>query len=227
MSEIVTFEEHELYSLIAFDDGKANAVSWRFLEQLEQALDKAEATPKALVIAGRPGVFSAGFDLSVMSQGPSAAMELVREGGGLVQRLLTYPTPVVLAVTGHALAMGSLLTLAADYRVGASGRFKIGLNEVSIGMNLPYFAVQLAEYRLAKSHVHRCASLATICCPEEAVIAGYLDETVNSDKVVARAKAVASELSELNFQAHHQTKLRLREGLVSGLSDAFEKDIAN
>ncbi|MEE4277823.1 MAG: enoyl-CoA hydratase-related protein, partial [Halieaceae bacterium] len=93
------------------DDGKANALSFDMLDALDKGLDAAAAAGKVVVIAGRPGKFSAGFDLAVMGAGGEAMTRLLRQGAELSKRLLTFDTPVILAVSGHALAMGALLCL--------------------------------------------------------------------------------------------------------------------
>ncbi len=111
MSDLVTHTEHDNYSLVHLDDGQANALSFDMLSQINGALDDAAATGKVVVLAGRPGKFSAGFDLSVMGQGGEPMVRLLKEGAALSRRLLQFDAPVVLAVSGHALAMGALMLL--------------------------------------------------------------------------------------------------------------------
>ena len=136
---------------ILFDDGKANALSHDALDALSDALDRAASEANCVLWLGRPGRFSAGFDLRVMSQGRRAITELVAKGAKLALRVYESPVPVVLGVTGHALAMGAILLMAADRRIGTAGNFKIGLNEVAIGMTLPDFGIEFAKARL-----HHC-----------------------------------------------------------------------
>ena len=224
MSDFVSFSEEEQYCLIQMDDGKANAIGFAMLEQLNAALDQAEATGKPLVLAGRPGKFSAGFDLSIMGQGGPDQGTLLRGGANLALRLLQHPTPVVLAVSGHALAMGGLMCLSGDYRIGIKGDFKIGLNEVAIGMTLPYFGIELARNRLLKNYFDRAVNMAEIYDAEGAVDAGYLDEAVEGDALLERAAAVASSYSALNMAAHRNTKARTREGLVANMQRAIAED---
>jgi len=224
MGESVVFREESKYSLIQLDDGKANAISFEVLEQLNTALDAAEAVGKVLVIAGRPGKFSAGFDLSIMQRGGDDMIKLLLGGARLSQRLLKFPTPLVLAVSGHALAMGGLLLLCADYRIGASGNFKIGLNEVAIGLTMPYFGVELARARLDPAHFELAVSDAHLYDAQGAVNAGFLDEAVDGDELMSRAIAVAEQLSTLDMTAHRQTKDRVRESLNSSLAKAIERE---
>ncbi|HUN31199.1 MAG TPA: enoyl-CoA hydratase-related protein [Trebonia sp.] len=95
-----------------------------------------------VLIEGRDGVFSAGFDLPVLRNGGPDALTMLRSGFELAARLLEFPQPVVIACTGHAVAMGVFLLLCGDYRVGATGPFKITANEVAIGLTMPRAAVE-------------------------------------------------------------------------------------
>lgn len=224
MSDIVSYQEIDKVALITLDDGKANAVSPALLEQLDRALDLAESQGKVVLLTGRPGRFSAGFDLSVMGQGGTAMASLVAKGAQLAHRLLKFPTPVVVACNGHALAMGGLLLLSADYRIGAAGNFKVGLNEVAIGMTMPLFGVELARGRLHPAHLGRAVSNAEIYNPQSAVEAGYLDRITAEESLHADALQVASHLAELDMQAHYNTKMRVREPLLTAVAEGIRKE---
>jgi enoyl-CoA hydratase len=226
MTALITFREEPRYSLITMDDGKANAVSPDLIAQMNSALDQAQQTGKVVIICGREGKFSAGFDLSIMGQGGAAMFDLLRGGVGLARRIVDFETPVVLAVSGHALAMGALLLLSADYRIGIHGNYKIGLNEVAIGMTLPYFGVALARARLASTHIDRAVGLAQIYDAAGAVEAGYLDEAVTMEDLLPSAIAKAEQLSGLDMNAYKHTKSRVREGLNAALDAAFEKEMS-
>ena len=197
--------------VVRMDDGKANAISHAVIDAFNAALDQAaEAAPKALAIVGRPGRFSAGFDLTVMSQGGDATRELVTRGAELALRIFEWPAPVVLGATGHAMAMGAVLLCTADERIGARGDFKIGLNEVAIGLALPAFAYELARERLARRHFHRATTLAEIYSPDGAVEAGYLDRVVALESVARTAVSRAGELgAHVHAGAHAATKRAL------------------
>jgi len=176
----------------------------------------------ALVIAGRPGRFSAGFDLAAMTASTESMRELVIAGAESLLRIFTTPIPVVAACTGHALAAGALLLLVADRRIGADGPFKIGLNEVAIGMPLPTFGVELARYRMPPSAFDG-AILGETMEPVAAVAAGYLDAVVAPDDVLGAAAAEAERLSALRRGAVDGTKQRARgelaERVLAGLVD--------
>jgi enoyl-CoA hydratase len=211
--------------VITLDDGKANAINHDVLQQLHAALDEAQAGASAVLLVGRPGRFSAGFDLSVMTSGDEPMRELVIAGAQLLMRLFTFPQPVVTACTGHALAAGALLLLASDHRIGADGEFKVGLNEVAIGMSLPHFAIELARYRMPPSRFDS-ALLGEVFAPREAVAAGYLDRVVSPDAVVDESLALATRCAELRRGAVARTKLVARGSIVDAIEARLVADMA-
>jgi enoyl-CoA hydratase len=225
-SDPVHYELADDVATITFDDGKANALSRAAVDAINLALDRAESEAKAVVLAGRPGRFSAGFDLSVMKSGMDDVRALVRSGADLSLRLYTFPRPVVLACTGHALAAGAILLMSGDIRIGAHGSFKIGLNEVAIGMPVPHFAIELARDRLSKRHLTESVQLATIVDPTQALDVGYLDAVVEPEAVVSAAQARATELAAtLSVPAFEATRRTLRGPVAASIRDALDADI--
>jgi enoyl-CoA hydratase/carnithine racemase len=227
MSDIVRYELDEDVAVVTFDDGKANVLAPDSIAALDEALDRAESEAKTLMIAGRPGRFSAGFDLSIMQGGTEAVRDLLGAGGALALRLFEFPTPVVLAVTGHALAMGAILLFGADLRIGTEGEFKVGLNEVAIGMPVPTFGVELARARLSKRHFTKAVSLAHIYDPDSAVDAGYLDEVARADDVVSVAVGHAHRLADsLNAAAFARTRINDRAAATAAIRAGLDDDLA-
>jgi enoyl-CoA hydratase len=223
----VTYTREEQVAVIAFDDGKANAYTLDVLCSLSEALDQAQADgdARAVLLVGRPGRFSAGFDLATMTAGAEPMRELVAAGARFVARLLLEPLPVVAACTGHALAAGALVLLAADRRIGTAGDFKIGLNEVAIGMALPKWAVELARYRMPPSEFDR-AILGETSSPEEACAAGFLDRVVAPDELLSAASSMATGLSALRSGAVAGTKLRARAPVAHAMLADLDADLA-
>lgn len=212
---------------VRLDDGKANAVSPDVIAALHGALDRAESDGRAVLLVGRPGRFSAGFDLSIMQQGADQARALVRSGAELALRIYEFPRPVVMACTGHALAMGVITLLAGDVRIGADGDFKLGLNEVSIGMPVPAFATELARDRLSPRHFTRAVSHAEIYSPADAVEAGYLDEVVAPDDLVTVATERARYLADrVKPAAFGLTRTNARSATVRLIRESLDADLA-
>lgn len=223
---VVTTDEHGVVE-VHLDDGKANAISPTVVRGLHDALDRAETDGKAVLLVGRPGRFSAGFDLSVMQEGPDEARRLVGSGAELALRIYEFPMPVVMACTGHALAMGAILLLAGDLRIGTEGDFKIGLNEVSIGMPVPIFGTELARDRLTPRHFTRAVSHATIYSPTDAVKAGYLDEVAAPEALLDVARERARELAgRLHPVAFRATRVNARHATATFVRDSLDTDLA-
>jgi enoyl-CoA hydratase len=224
-SGLLRYELDGTAAVITLDDGKANAISHEMADAINGALDRAEADQaRAVVLAGRPGRFCAGFHLPTMQESVGSARDLLRVGGELALRLYLFPAPVVLAVTGHALAMGAILLMASDVRVGAAGDFKLGMNEVGIGMPVPKFATELADDRLSRRHLDAAINLATIYDPSGAVDAGFLDLAVDPatvvDEATTRAQALAAGLHPGPFAMTRTNRggdvaQRIRAGLAT------------
>jgi enoyl-CoA hydratase len=224
MSALVTYQLRDSVATIAMDDGKMNALSLDMFAQLSAALDRAGEDRAVVVLTGRPGVFSAGFDLRALMAGGPDAYKLVRTGFELAERLFAFPTPVVIACTGHALAMGSFLLLSGDYRVGADGAHKIGANEVAIGITMPFFGVEICRQRLAPAHFSRAVINAEIYRPGDAVAAGFLDRVVPASELEDAARGIAAGLAALDIAAHAASKLRARGPALRAIRAAIEAD---
>jgi enoyl-CoA hydratase len=224
--DTVRYELRDSVAVISMDDGKANAISPAVIGALHACLDRAEREAAAVLFTGRDRRLSAGFDLNVMTSSVDSMRALVTTGAELLLRLYLFPRPLVVACNGHALAMGALLLLVADARVGAAGDFKIGLNEVSIQMPLPVFAMELARARLSKRHFTAAVTQAHIYDPHAAIDAGYLDATAAPEHLFDVALASARQLATLPDPAFRSTKERERAAIVQLIRDTLEADIA-
>ena len=178
-----------------------------------------------MVLAGRVDRFCAGFDLRVMMSGPEHARTLLGRGSELLLRLYGAKVPLVIACTGHALAGGALVVLTGDVRIAAAGPYRIGLNEVAIGLPVPVLAMELARDRLQPAALTRATLLAHIHSPEEALAAGYVDSLAPPDQVVARALEEANRLSELGKAPFQATKQRLRGRTIAHIRDTLGDDM--
>jgi enoyl-CoA hydratase len=224
----LTYVEDGAVATVVLDDGRANVLSPERQADLHAALDRAEAAGLVVVLAGREGRFSGGFDLGVMGDGGQAAADMVAGGFVLARRLLAFPRPVVVACTGHAIAMGAFLLTAADVRIGvAGGGHRIHANEVAIGMTLPRSAIEVCRARLTPAALPRALDLATPFTHEEAVGAGFLDEVVPADRLAARAREEAERLAGLVGPAYVGTKALTRAPLLAALDAAIAADRAD
>jgi enoyl-CoA hydratase len=222
----VTYELEDGIATITMDDGKVNVMSLEMLTEIGGALDRALADRAVVVLTGREGVFSAGFDLPVLRAGGPKALAMVRGGFELVERVLSFPLPVVMASTGHAVATGVFLLLSGDYRIGTRGAFRLTANEVAIGLTMPHAAVEVLRQRLTPAAFNRAVTLAEPFSPDNAVEAGFLDRVVDEPELRDAARTTALELCKLDLDAHAASKLRARAGTLAALRAAIDTDDA-
>jgi enoyl-CoA hydratase len=225
MTEAVSYSHTDLVSTVTMDDGRVNVFTIPMVRSLHSALDRAERDGTVVLLQGRPGCFSAGFDLATLNGSHREAVTLLRLGACLAERILEFPAPVVAACTGHAFPAGAFLLMAADLRLGASGPFRLGLNEVRIGLTLPWFAVALARHRLAPAHFDRAAVTGDLFDPETAREAGLLDKVLPPDELVAAADEAARDLASLDRLAHTATKARVRGPVLDELREAIALEL--
>ncbi|MEQ9146447.1 MAG: crotonase/enoyl-CoA hydratase family protein [Parvibaculaceae bacterium] len=223
-SSSLTYDLKNDVAVLHMDDGKANALGHEMIDALNAALDKAEKEARAVILAGREKRFCAGFDLQVMASGPQAVKDLVSAGAKLMTRLYAYPLPVIAACTGHALAAGGLLLLASDYRIGTEGDFRIGLNEVAIGMTTPLFLLDFARDRVPTRLLAQATVQARLFAPAEAVEAGFLDEAVPAGQVSEMAQATAERLGALPGPAFANSKRKLNADTIARIEANLEAD---
>lgn len=211
MSNPVTYSLENDIATLTMDDGKANAYGPTMIEALSDAFDKAEKEAKAIVLTGRPGVLSAGFDLKVMREGPEATSAMVNAGAELLLKLYLHPLPLVVAATGHAIAAGALILLTGDLRIATEGSFSIGLNETSIGMSMPPFGLEIARDRLDPRALSNAILSATLYDPKTANAVGYVDTVVDENELADSARLAAKRMTTLDQKAYAQTKLYMRQ----------------
>ncbi|PQJ76009.1 crotonase/enoyl-CoA hydratase family protein [Polaribacter gangjinensis] len=225
MNDFVSYHSAENYAIIGINNGKANAISHEVIEGINFYLDEAEKNSLVVILTGISGIFSAGFDLKVMTKSPASAKELVTKGSKLSLRMLSFPQPIIVACNGHAIAKGAFLLLSADYRIGVEGDFKIGLNEVQIGITMHHAGIAIAKARMSEVFLNRSVNNAEIYNPKEAISAGFLDVIVPESELIATAVATAKMFAKLNPIAHAATKLRVRKLHLENLKNAIELDL--
>lgn len=222
--ELIDLDIHEQVATITLKNGKVNAISHQVITEINSALDQAEAENAVVIITGQPGIFSGGFDLKTMKESSEAAVALVNAGSTLSRRMLSFPLPIIGACSGHAIAKGAFLLLSCDHRIGCLGQFKIGLNEVAIGMTMHQAGIEIARNRLPINYLTRSVINAELFSPEDAATAGFLDTLVEPEQLLESATALAKQMLNLNMQAHHGTKLKERKEILASLDAAIELD---
>jgi enoyl-CoA hydratase len=221
---LVTYACSDSIATITMDDGKANVLSPDMQSEIHAALDQAATDQAVVILQGRENIFSGGFDLAVLRSGGPAAAQMLKGGFVLSERLLTFPRPVVGVCPGHAVAMGVFLLLSTDFRIGASGSFRLTANEVAIGLTMPRAAVEILRQRLTPAAFTRSVMLAEVFSPLNAVDCGFLDRVVDPSELSDAAQAIAVGMAALDPAAHRLTKERAREQTLAALREAMRAD---
>ena len=226
-SDVVTVTSHGNVAVVTFDDSKMNAFSFAAIKQWNKALDVCE-NADAVAIFGNTKAFSAGFDLSVMGNGPSPdAAEMLYLGGELCCRLAEFERPVVIGATGHSLALGAIMCFCADYRVVVQDnpKLKTGMTEVAIGLPVPEFALALGRERLAPTHFTRATSLAEVFDATAATTAGYYDAGVDQVDHRETVLNLATGFCEYHRESFVKTKRHVWSDRIDHARERLDKDV--
>ena len=221
-AKIATLTNKNDISIITLDDGKANVFSPKMIQDVNECLDKVPTESGALIITGRDGMFSAGFDLKIISSGDmQATMDMSLSGFKLLSRIFSFQRPVLAACSGHGIALGTFLLCCCDYRIGVKGDYMIGANEMRTNMVIPIPILELISHRVTASHKYRAILGAEMYSIQDGVEAGLIDEIVDSKDLMEAAMLKAKDLASMGHPSYTLTKeLFIREPLQK-INDAI------
>ena len=223
--EKLTYTFDNGVATIAMDDGKANALGTQTWAELNSAMNQAEKDDAIVILTGREGMMSGGFDLKEMGSGPQDALELTSKGSKFARRIMSHPRPVIMAAPGHTIAMGAFLALACDYAMVKVGDYKVGLNETLIGMTMHNFGIELARHTLPIHMFNRCVINGEIFNPKGAMHAGFFDRVVPEEQWPMAIPMAAQMFGQVNAKAFRETKVRSRKAMFAILDQAIEDDL--
>jgi enoyl-CoA hydratase/carnithine racemase len=205
----------------------ANALGPELITALAQALDAADREgARALVLSGLPGIFSAGLDVPRLLTLDRAALAAVwRNFYVLMRALASSPIPISAAITGHAPAGGTVLTLFCDWRVMAEGQWKIGLNEVQVGLPLPPVIFSALRRQVGSRAAERLAAGGVLLSPGDARAVGLIDDVVPADQVIPRAVEWCEGMLRLPAAAMTSTRKRVRADLAALFDQNYEDEL--
>lgn len=226
MSIPATYSRVGPVGTIVMGDGKANVMSIAMLNAIHAAFDEAERDNAVVILTARGKHFSGGFDLNVFAEGSAHDQYMMLKGGAeLALRVLSFPTPVVAACNGNAFPMGAFLIMSADHRIAAEGSYRIGMNEVAIGLTPPRFAIEIARQRLTPAYFSRTVMTGEMFGPAEAVTAGFFDRLVPAAELETAANQTALALSKINMAAHAAVKVRARGAVIETIRAMIDEDV--
>ena len=223
--QLATLTSEGDVSIITLNDGKANVFSPEMSKTISSLLDEVPDNKGSLVITGRPGIFSAGFDLKIISSGDASAVSsMIKTGFTLLARVYNFPRPVIAACSGHGVALGAFLLCCADYRIGAKGQFIVQANETRNNMSIPTPILEISKTRISKTHWYRAILNAEAYPIEKAIEPGYLDEVVEAESLMTRAMEVANDLATLGHPHYKITKNLDQKDTLKRIHDAIDEN---
>ena len=228
MTDLLNYELSDDVATIRLDDSKVNAFSNAMFDAVNAAMDCADADAKIIVLRGRDGIFSAGYNLKELKLGGDMAVQLVKRGSEFAVRMMETRKPIIIAGDGHIVALGTFLFLAADFRIGrrslpGGGPFQVGLPETAKGLPMHNFGRELTMPRLNPRYFSRAFINGEMFDPAAAVDVGYLDEATD-DVDAAIAKAV-DFFKTVNLYAFAINKSRGHQTLMPVLKQAIKDDL--
>ncbi len=220
--------DHNAVREIRMDRPPANALNLPLVSALQEALNSAfQDDVAAVVISGREGMFSGGLDVPELLGRPRAEIDdFWQRFFALTHALADSPVPIVAAITGHAPAGGAVLALHCDYRVAAAGSWKMGLNEVRVGLAVPSTILQALSDLIGPRNARRLAGSGSMVEMDEALRLGMVDELVAGEMVIARALAWCEEMTALPPIAMNQTRRLAKADFVARLAAADDASTA-
>lgn len=223
-NSFATLSQENEISIITLDDGKANVFSEEMTQAINDCLDKVPTDSGSLIITGRPGMFSAGFDLKVIASGDMPKIKKMSLSGfKLLSRIFSFPRPVVAACSGHGIALGTFLLCCCDYRIGIKGEFLLGANEMKTNMVIPTPILELIKFRISPSHKYRSILGAEMYQLDKAIDAGLMDQLVDSETLMDTAIEKAKDLATMGHPSYTLTKALFIKDVADKINKAIEE----
>ena len=221
---IATLSKENDISIIKLDDGKANAFSYDMLSQVNDLLKKVPRDSGALVITGREGLFSGGFDLKTLATGDMEKItKMVQLGYRLLLELFSFDRPIVAAVSGHSIALGLFVTCSADYRIAIDGKYVCQANEVRNNMDIPPQIMEILKARVNKKYFYPAVYHSDTYSVQDSIEVCYIDEVVSEDQFMERVMEKAKELATLPHPFYANTKKTAQDDVRLKIADAIDK----
>lgn len=222
--KLATLSQENDISIIKLDDGKANAFSFEMLSQVNALLAQVPKDSGALVITGRDGLFSGGFDLKTLATGDMEKITMmVQLGYRLLLELYSFDRPIIAAVSGHAIALGLFVTCSADYRIAIDGQYVCQANEVRNNMDIPPQIMEILKARVNKNYFYPAVFHSDTYSVQDSIAVGYIDEVVSAEKFMDRVMEKANELASLPHPFYANTKKSAQEDVREKIAAAIKK----
>ncbi len=213
--------------VISIDRPPVNAINPELVSHLTDALDsfKSNDDINGVILQGRDGIFSAGLDIThLFPKDREYIGNFWREFSSLLVSMFSYEKPLYSSIGGHCPAGGTVMVIMTDYRIMSEGRYVIGLNEVDVGLTVPYGLSSVFQYVTGTRNAEDLLLKARLISPDEALSKGLVDELCTSDTLLDTTLERISEASNLYSPQQVKTKQILREHALNSMKKNFDND---
>ncbi|OGO27233.1 MAG: hypothetical protein A2Z16_02840 [Chloroflexi bacterium RBG_16_54_18] len=189
--DFIRVQRHERIVVVSLLKGVINAIDGSLVEQLSGALSAAEKDPDVqgiVLSSSNDKFFSIGFDIpQLYNLSRDEFVSFYRSFNALCIQLYSLPKPSVAAITGHAIAVGCILALCCDRRIIAEGRKLMGLNEIKLGVPVPFVAECIVRQLVSSRHARGILETGAFYQPEQLLQMGLVDAIEPAGQVLERA----------------------------------------
>lgn len=230
--QTIALTQQENYVIAQLNRGKANPMNRQMIQELTELVHELTHNfeAKGLIITGKEHYFSAGLDLVELFQfNPQEMEDFWKDFSKMMLALASFPKPLIASITGHSPAGGCILALCADYRVMAEGNYRIGLNEVPVGIIVPHHILALYAFWIGNKNAYQNLMEGKLLLPQEALQSELVDEVVPLEDVLTKAEAKMKHYLSFDAVTWQKTKMHLRKDLIKALdvssTDSFKETL--
>lgn len=226
--ETLKLEYKENYAILSLDRGKSNPMNMTMMKELRAAFAELESADgvQGVILTGKQHFFSAGLDLpEVHTYDEAKFKEFWAEFMAVMRDMTAFSKPLIAAISGHAPAGGCVLAVTCDYRVMASGNYKIGLNEIPIGIVVPRHLYELYAFWIGRHTAYHFLMEGRLIEPQQAKEVGLVDLVVPEDQVLDAAERKLKQYLSFEQSSWKITKSFLRKPLVAAIDELNEEDM--
>lgn len=224
--ETLQLTQKDSYSIVTLDRGKSNPMNLKMLEELNDLFEelKNNESVQGVIISGKENFFSSGLDLpEIMTYDKLTTRLFWQKFMDIIATLTSFPKPLISAITGHAPAGGCIIAICSDYRIMAGGQYKIGLNEVPVGIVVPRHIFELYSFWIGRHRAYQFLMEGRLMNPQQASDAGLVDIVVPTEQVLESAERKMSQYLKFDQATWSQTKLNLKKDIIKEVSEYDEQ----
>jgi len=213
--------------IVKLNRGITNALNLELVQELAKTVERVSANPKvrALILSSaNEKFFSIGFDIPQLYGLPKEDFrEFYEAFNQACMALYTLPKPTVAGITGHAIAGGCILALCCDYRVIGAGRKLMGLNEIKLGVPIPYLASSILQSIVGAREARHVEEFGEFYEAELLLKKGLVDEVAPQEEVMSRAREMGETLGSMPPEAYQRIKESRVEEVEKRIRTNWEK----